>query len=470
MHPGPTGTNHFWSEEIAMGPGPPPRRAKRSNTGNNSQRGMIGAGVYSNGVSRTGSSLDINQTDAALRLSEDTVDDDNWNRKRYQREDEELWGFGDSTSPTRATTTRGSSVGLGGIIRPGTSKSSAESYRTARVPPVNDLHPPIVSMPSAYPLDNHWMLQPPPKASIMSGKERATNRSRSGSSASSRVELSLQRQVSTRQLKQKLERGLTPDLPPPIFRGNSHRSVAAGQRLDRPKTPQARPPSTASSRKSKQRRDTVFTTRVEADHSSGDSGDTLMRVRGSDMDLRGFKGTLFPDSSGKRLSSNANTPRPTSASSSPDPSLPLVRVRGSRQRLSTVISSGSGNAQTAENAPTRLPKESSTASSDSTPYLLKHRAPLISSDSSSLNVLQDVVSSQALLSSRFVSAPLIEARVRLPPSNQEEEKSLTLRKEWVGSGFGVSRGWRTDNNDTPVPFDSLGVPERDPRMRWSVDF
>jgi hypothetical protein len=44
------------------------------------------------------------------------------------------------------------------------------------------------------------------------------------------------------------------------------------------------------------------------------------------------------------------------------------------------------------------------------------------------------------------------------------------RDEWGGSGFGVSRDWHADQRDATVPFDSVGQPERDPRMRWSVDF
>lgn len=60
-------------------------------------------------------------------------------------------------------------------------------YFVGRNPPLNDLHPPIVS---TTPYDKEamkWMLQPPPPASIMAGKQRVERdggRSRAESGAS----------------------------------------------------------------------------------------------------------------------------------------------------------------------------------------------------------------------------------------------------------------------------------------------
>ncbi|KAJ4296895.1 hypothetical protein N0V90_006943 [Kalmusia sp. IMI 367209] len=441
-HPEPTGTNPYWQEEIFMGPGPPPRRARRTNTGNT--RATTTAGTQDSVTSQAGSSIDVNRP-GEVRLSEDSLDGDNWNRKRYQREDEDLWGFSDAVVPLQPTVS-GSSIGVTGLTRPSTSRSG--SYYSARAPPVNDLHPPVVSLPSAHPSNNQWMLQPPPKASVMSGKERATLRSRSGSGASSRVELSLQRQVSAKQLRHKLDRGETPELPS-LSRGNSYSDLLSGQRHERPNTPQTRPPS-ASSHRSRRRRDTAMTKTSTTEHSSGESSDTIIR-------------------------------RSPSPKTSTVPSLRLVRVRTSRPQLSTVMSSGSSPTNTSpasELDTENLPKSSiprvlrySTQSTDSDPYLMKHRRPLASSDSSSLNVLQDLVSPGALLNSRFVSAPLMEARIKLPPSDQDEQKMLGA-EPWCGSGFAISRSWGTDQVDgeARVPFDSVGMPERDPRMRWSVDF
>ena len=448
-HPEPTGTNPYWQEEICMGPGPPPRRARRTNTCNT--RATTAAGTQVSVTSQTGSSIDVRASED-MRLSNDSLDDDNWNRKRYQREDEDLWGFSDLIMPLQKTVS-GSSVGAAGLTRPSTSRSG--SYYSARAPPVNDLHPPVVSLPSPHPCDNQWMLQPPPKAAVMSGKERAKLRSRSGSGASSRVELSLQRQVSAKQLRHKLERGETPEMPS-LSRGNSYNDILSGQRHDRPKTPVVRPPSAASTHRPRRRRDTAMTNTSTTEH-SGNSTDTVHRRSPSPSPRRSIV-----------------------------PSLKKVRVRNSRQQLSTVISSGLGdssispvtisptsdidneNAQTITTHKTRY----SSQSTDSDPYLLmKRRSPICNSDITSLNILEHLVDTDVVVNSRFVSAPLMEARIKLPPTDPTEEKVLAT-DPWSGSGFAISREWGTDQvvGEVPVPFDSAGMVERDPKMRWSVDF
>jgi hypothetical protein len=441
-HPEPTGTNPYWGEEIRVGPGPPPRRARRTNTAGS--RALTTAGTQSSIASKAGSSVEGERTHF-LGLSDDTVEDDNWNRKRYQREDEDLWGIDEPPIPLQHV----SSSSSGGhttfsLKRPGTVR--IPSYYSGRAPPVNELHPPVVSLPSPDPSENRWMLQPPPKASVMAGKERATNRSRSGSGASSRVELSLQRQLSTKQVMHKLDRGETPELPS-ISRNSS-----------------SRPPSAGSSRHEKKRRDTALTTFTSSTrHSSGESTETIV------------KSASAPHSAG-------------------NPDIKVIRVRQSRPALSTVVSSGSGpdpsdlsypfpSTTTDENSShLEVPDTGfthrrnftySTQSSDSMPYLLKPRAPLSSSDVSSLNCLQDLVSPRDLLKSRFVSAPLVEAKIRLPPSDTEEARTLSQKASWAGSGFKISREkWESDGSVEPVrvPFDGRGAPVRDPRLRWSVDF
>lgn len=338
--------------------------------------------------------------------------------------------------PVQPTTSASSSSGLGSVLgsrtsRPGTSRSG--SYYSARAPPVNDLHPPVVSLPSPDVADNRWMLQPPPKASVMSGKERATHRSRSGSGASSRVELSLQRQLSTRQLLHRLDRGPTQELPSLSPQG-SHTDLLSPQPRHRSRTPQARPPSAASASRPKRRDTAVALNR----------SDTADSHRSSDT-----RGRATPTASR------------------------TVSVRQSRPVLSTVVSSGSGEHDLAphpqssdENTLPGMPEAAhyrfATQSSDSLPAArpTARRAPLTSSDLSSLNCLQDTVSPRALLTSRFISAPLVEAKIRLPPSN--DDLAASARDEWS-----ARTQW-----DEPVraPFDSRGVVERDPRLRWSVDF
>jgi hypothetical protein len=439
QHPPPTGTNPYWDEEIRMGPGPPPRRARRTNTG--CSRGIATAGTQSSALSKGSSSVDGDRTDD-LRLSDDIIEDENWNHKRYQREDEDLWGMDDPPIPLEHIASGSSMGGTGyNVKRPGTARST--SYYSVRAPPVNDLHPPVVSMPSPDPADNRWMLQPPPKASVMAGRERASNRSRSGSGASSRVELSLQRQLSTKQVKHRLERGETPEMPS-ISRNSSYSNIVSNQRHEKSRTPQVRPPSASSSRH-KKRRDTALSRSdtVSTHHSSGDSGDTVLK---SPSESR-----LAPHDMGT-------------------PDIKFIRVRQSRPALSTVVSSGSG-----ENALALKPRSVSHrrdytytstdtyTSRNSTPYL---RAPLSSSDISSLNCLEDLVSPHDLLKSRFVSAPLVEAKIRLPPEDNEEAKILSQKQSWTGN---FSRGWDA-NEQVRVPFDHVGRPARDPRLRWSVDF
>ncbi|KAF7622188.1 hypothetical protein AFLA_008734 [Aspergillus flavus NRRL3357] len=121
-------TNPGWAEEIALGPGPPARRG-----GNRS----------------------------AHRRT------DSWNtdgisaNSCHDREDEPLWG--------EEMEVKGSSVGLSGSGKANAHEPS--KYYIARVPPVNDLHPPIVSGPKSR-AETRWMLQPVPSARVMAGKDR----------------------------------------------------------------------------------------------------------------------------------------------------------------------------------------------------------------------------------------------------------------------------------------------------------
>lgn len=437
QHPPPTGTNPYWDEEIRIGPGPPPRRARKTNTNNTeSTRRINTAGTQHS------ASADGDHDADRLRLSDDTTDDETWNHKRYQREDEDLWGIDEPGIPLHHVAS-GSSVGVTGYssTRPPTSRSG--SYYSVRAPPVNDLHPPVVSIPSPDPADNRWMLQPPPKASVMAGRERASNRSRSGSGASSRVELSLQRQLSTKQVKHKLERGETPEVPS-ASRNSSYTNLVSGQRHERGRTVQVRPPSASSSRR-KKRHDTVLARSDTASThaSSGDLGDTIRAT--------------------------------TSATATSD--IQVIRVRQSRPALSTVVSSGSGanvldsphfHAQggSDENALHNKSSDVQHESIDSSSPAPRLRAPLSSSDVSSLNCLQDLVSPRDLLKSRFVSAPLVEAKIRLPSEDYDEERTLGLKQSWTGNRLSHT----TTDQQIRVPFDNEGIPARDPRFRWSVDF
>ena len=200
-----------------MGPGPPKQKGGNKNE---SQRALNTAGV---GSSYAGSSTAMNSEppSSPTEIPEPSrVSGEGWNRKRYQREDEALWGH-DYPGPGQrlidAIAKAGSSAGRlleGRLSKSGPVKEPENpgTYYLARNPPVNDLHPPVVSTAPSSRDETRWMLQPPPPAKVMEGKERV-NRSRAGSNGSSRKGtdgVPLSRQVTERLVDAKLQRGETP--------------------------------------------------------------------------------------------------------------------------------------------------------------------------------------------------------------------------------------------------------------------
>lgn len=221
-HPLPSSTNPFWEEEMQLGPGPPSKRRNRQGVGDGHGRergreskekarkksgstemmqttNTVAAGTR-NGVGTSSDSnnknttLNINSTmhgdnstaatlANAIEIPQDPSDAD-WNRRRYQREDEVLWGLdGDDYHPPK---TKASGVPLSRNSSSGHRRQQNYSY--ARNPAVNDLHPPVVSTVPKSRLEGQWMLQPPPRAKVMAGKERASReRSDTGSTRSSRA-------------------------------------------------------------------------------------------------------------------------------------------------------------------------------------------------------------------------------------------------------------------------------------------
>lgn len=120
--------------------------------------------------------LAIGETSSSETLGE------KWNWKRYQREDEALWGldvFGPGQRLLEAISKAGANAKQRMETRFGAAfagddleSGSKPQYYRARNPPVNDLHPPVVSTKPAGRDEVRWMLQPPPPARIMEGKER----------------------------------------------------------------------------------------------------------------------------------------------------------------------------------------------------------------------------------------------------------------------------------------------------------
>ena len=200
-HPSPFSTNTYWREEIILGPGPPPKKERR--TGN--RRDLNGVGQGSSNGSSADTTVVGGTSEEVLAGVEGRISGEGWNRRRYQREDELLWGVdGADEDPGR----------LSGVSRTGTT-SSGGNYSIARNPAVNDLHPPVVSTRPTHRSETKWMLQPPPSAKVMEGKQRA-NRSRSGSGGSNGSSrrnpdaMSLGRQIGERFVEEKVKRGQRP--------------------------------------------------------------------------------------------------------------------------------------------------------------------------------------------------------------------------------------------------------------------
>jgi hypothetical protein len=269
-HPDPFSTNPYWMEEIMMGPSLPKKGKRNVDASKNpSQRGLTSAGQDSgtgtrsslaisnavasasdtptttkspeHGLSKSGVSDALTGTLSTTPESERTVvasssgeeatsptltqtasvsTGDGWNYKRYQREDEELWGHGISKTGQQlmdAIKHAGTSAGRFveaklGMEKQVTDQARRDFYFTPRNPPVNDYHPPVVSSRPQHPDGHRWMLQPPPSAKVMEGRI-PVSRSTSVASANSRRTvattdtLPLGRLVGERAVEAKMRKG-----------------------------------------------------------------------------------------------------------------------------------------------------------------------------------------------------------------------------------------------------------------------
>jgi hypothetical protein len=157
-------SNPYWHEEMVMGPGPKRGRASKDKNKTESTRRLnTGGQDSSTGGSSFGStfasSLNPPEEDQDLEVAD-------WNKKRYQRQEEYLWGSEDTVSGSYA------SVSSRGANKPLVSGKSA--YYNARNAAQSELHPPIISSPPTHQNQALWMLQPPPPAKVMEGRQRAT--------------------------------------------------------------------------------------------------------------------------------------------------------------------------------------------------------------------------------------------------------------------------------------------------------
>ncbi|MCJ1481267.1 hypothetical protein MMC06_001424 [Schaereria dolodes] len=407
-HPSPFSTNIYWREEITMGPGPPPKKGNRQKDKTGSRRELNFGGP---GSSAGGSSADTTIVAGSGKDSEmdlKSVDGEGWNKRRYQRPDEALWG-----ADMDDENARGSSIRLSRLRRPSTTKSGP--YYVARNPAVNDLHPPIVSTQPTQKSETKWMLQPPPSAKIMEGKEKA-NRSRSGSGGSygsSRKgvdNVGLGRQVSQRLIEEKVRRGEQAQHSELVISGardsntwiqKPEQTEVHGQRHDRDTLEMQ--PLDSPSRKSRPPPITI----------SEDRADRI---------IRGDFGT--PAGHGD----SSVVQRPT---------------------LSTIISS----AQITPIKPSVQPL---------TTTLNIRPPPSPTPSTSSLYVLQELVSPSSALNIFRATTPIKEAGVRLPPASQKEDDELQLPilESWFPDK-GKGREW-----NFPI---AEGRRACDVAARWSMD-
>ncbi|KAI9713844.1 MAG: hypothetical protein M1820_000574 [Bogoriella megaspora] len=417
-HPSPFATNPYWGEEITLGPGPPPRRTRKK-TKDSVPRGITTAGTQStNGSISTGEGGLSALIKSPLGDRRHSLNLKNWNIRRYQREDEALWGQNfENDSFGHSTMVGGSSIGLSGASRTETAYSRNESMYIARNPPVNDLHPPVVSTPSSNLHETRWMLQPPPTAKIMAGKERATGSgSRSRSNTANRS-LSQQRIPVLAQLKV-----FDPDIPDvPIIPDVTPKDRS----LSSPEFPQLgilTPTRSISSGGRKRRRPDPLTIHNGSALSSTAAAQTVIKDRNTNQaidvaDFANATGPLKPERSHNRLSTILSENTNSSHNEKEKENSPNPSNNNISSSSETVGSTSSSTTKTSQSLH---------------PHHQQQRPPLIVSDSS-LQILEELVSPSALLDSRFVKAPAVEARISLPPTTSVEDLQLRQleRVDWM---------------------------------------
>ncbi|KAK4143223.1 uncharacterized protein C8A04DRAFT_29038 [Dichotomopilus funicola] len=296
-HPDPFHTNPYWEEEIRMGPSLPKKRKgsdglsktlsqRRLTAVSQDGRPSIGAGssvvvsmldmnsiasprpsTSPANVTHLGSTPTVvpeeDMLSPTLSKTVSVSTSADWNFKRYQREDEELWGHEPSWSGHKlmdAIKQAGSSAGRYMESKLGLEKQVTEEdrhnfYYAPRNPPVNEYHPPVVSSKPAHKDALRWMLQPPPPAKVMEGKVPVTRSASMMSGASRRTVStrnndSLGRLVGERAVEARIRRGETPlndelRSNPSLRKTRSHISVVARARSER-RAARASSPSTDS--------------------------------------------------------------------------------------------------------------------------------------------------------------------------------------------------------------------------------
>lgn len=474
LQPAPFETNPHWNEEMALGPSPPSRRTNKADT--IASRGITTSGTAVSQYSTAGSSL--SDLGPAQSVSSVHLQGHSWNTKRYQRADEEFVYFPalEEVEDRPHAHRKGSSVGVAGWSEEPMEKPSSIYYIPARAPPVNDLHPPVVSTVPAKKEERAWMKEPPPSASFMNGKKGVTARSRSGSGASGNSSLrtmdqSLGRQVGHKMVEGKVKRGKMP-----LVDGESsqpHRKSTATVSTGRSSPMKGRgstslevddPERTPSKRKKRPPpvQIPVFDTSSHVDDSSSSSPGVLRPTnKGNRPKSTAAAAKMPPMTAGrsdlgtKSRSSGKPTPRkskdtspiPVSSSTlsppefSTAPTTPIPRRASSR---SPGLNVGGGNGEVVDEytpSPRKRKQRRDTKMDleddldyDAAMYAEEMRAQarneLLVKDSS-LRTLQDQVEMRALQGNKFIQSPVIEARMPLPKDSLDADGlSLGERRRW----------------------------------------
>lgn len=437
-HPSPSSTNPYWQAEMELGPHT--RRGKKKTTANDSQRRIKTSATQVSGVgSAVGSSVELSPPSTRG----DERHDSKWNWRPYQREDDELWGS--TVSVEHVRTVDDSPIDRMPAKPQRAVLNDSTSYDPPRNPPLNDLHPPIVTKVRSRE-DVAWMMQPPPVAAVMSGNERpGRSRSNSGESRPSAKSANtlLSRQVSNRLIEKKLRAGEAPE--PGRSRANSARTDPSltGQRHDRMDELLPFVWSASSESAHKQRKERRRPPPLDISEDSNSTSATIIR-------------------------------RPSQAPKLND--LDDLKIRqprraASRPQLSTIASDSALGDESATpgfftplEAPLRqknLPSPAASETSSDGVSRNTQRSPNLMKDSS-LDLLQKKVPAAPLVDPK----PLMEAKVRLPVQDLSEEESLsldglTLRPEFLDS-------WYTPNFELPDWIHEHT--KREVKQRWSMDF
>ena len=379
-HPSPFNTNVYWQEEIAMGPGPPRKNGRarreqerkrwgdRGTDDKRNRRGLTTGNSTDTGVSSADTVVTQDSLQGVVELEHDRRSGDGWNRRRYQREDELLWGIDDASEDDA---------------------EGANPYTNVRNPSVNDLHPPIVSTISSNRSETRWMLQPPPCARIMEGKMQA-NRSRSASGGSNgsskRGEPGLGRQLGEKMVEEKRRKG--------------QKSQTGSPGMSRVATEESQMSSN--------------TTTCGQGHDRDQDGARVPRTPQSPTE--GSKQRTQTQSLNAPLDDLQNSghlPPPECTTKAPAKHLSPSQ----RPRLETIVSSSAIS-----------PVKSFPGSAHTPPSLLRPPLPPSTASTSSLRALQELTPPSAALNSwrPFSSPPSSASKIDLPALDTPEDEALEI--------------------------------------------